>query len=397
MIDNLRKKYKVEKNNVENAYEYQLALKENKEYEQMVDNTFLQIATFFVKQHPNVKIAPPQGREKSKRSLRKKVENLEIERLCKLYSIEGLSKEDELELFSMILKRTRGKFKNEIKTIAIKEIKDLKPIDQIVKNEEIEEKIKTALLRIVKTRIERESFFNKEKLLEELENKYGQTAAKNTNQLANNLLHWESIEKCKQNEESIKKLHNPFEYLKVKDLRGFEIIIADYNDLFCTTLANEFAIELINNEELLENLNIQIVQDGYKHKEKQNGYLAEHIKMCYRDYPEYTFELQIRSIYREDLTRANGRAAHDKRSGKKRIFPNIKEREDFIEQLEDILPNYRVLKRDENGFKLHKCTMSQNMLEYYLGFAQIDDKEYKKAMQFIDEEENRKQEKTIGG
>ena len=411
-MNSLQNRYKIEENNIEKAYSYQLSLKNNEEYEKRVDNTFLEIATLFIKRYPNVKIAPPQGREKSNKSLRNKIENLEIERLCKLYAIEGLTQEEKVELFSMILKRTRGKLKNEIKTIAIGEIKDLKQIDKIV--------IKTALLRMARTKIEKGNAQNKEELLKELERKYGETAAKETNQLKNNLLHWETIEKCKEDATSLKELHQPFTYLKVKDLRGFEIIIADvpnnmeteneelkqllkereqvskekkaeYDDLCCTILANEFTMELINNEELLEKLNIQVLPNGYKHKEKQNGYLAEHIKFCYRDHPEYTFEVQFRSIYREDLTRANGKAAHDKRSGKKRVFPSVTNKSIFIEELKREVPIYRILKKKEDGFKIHKCTMAENMVEYYLGFVEVDSKEYRKAIQYIQEEqENQK-------
>lgn len=416
MINNLRQKYKVEKSNVEKAFEYQLALKENKEYEERVDNTFLQIVTFFVKTNPNVKIAPPQGREKSKKSLKKKIENLEIERLCKLYVIEGLTEGEKIELFSMILKNTQGRKKAEIKVVALKEIQDLKAIEKIIEDEEIEEKTKTALLRIIKTRIEEQNRPNKQELLEELEYRYGETAAIRTNKLANNLLKWDSIEKeCKNDEASLDKLHEPFEYLTTKDLRGFEIIIADvpkdietqneelkhllqerenvdesqktiYNDKCCTTLANDFANRLMKNEELLQELNIRILPNGYKHKEKQNGYLAEHIKFCYIDHPEYTFEFQIRSMYREDLTRANGIAAHDKRSGKKRIFPSVGNKEKFIQELEDTIPKYRILTNRKGTYELQKCPMTHNMLEYFLGFIKLDSKEYKKALQYLQEE-----------
>lgn len=419
-MNSLKNRYKMEENNIEKAYSYQLSLKNNEEYEKRVDNTFLEIATLFIKKYPRVKIAPPQGREKSKKSLKNKIENLEIERLCKLYAIEGLTQEEKVELFSMILERTRGKLKNEIKTIAIGEIKDLKQIDKIVKSRELEDKIKTALLRIARARIEKENAQNKEDLLKELERKYGETAAKETNQLKNNLLHWETIEKCKEDKTSLEELHQPFTYLTVKDLRGFEIIIAsvpsdieteneelkqilkereqasekkkaEYDDLCCTILANEFTMELINNEELLEKLNIQVLPNGYKHKEKQNGYLAEHIKFCYRDHPEYTFEVQFRSIYREDLTRANGKAAHDKRSGKKRVFPSVTNKSIFIEELKRVVPNYRILKQGRDGFQIHKCTMAENMVEYYLGFVEVDSKEYRKAIQYIKEEqENQK-------
>ena len=104
MAVDFRKKYKVPKSNVEKSYEYQLGLKSNEEYEKRVDSTFVQIITLFKSMYPNVTIETPVGREKSNKSLLTKIENLEIERLCKLYAIEGLSEQEKVELYEAILK-----------------------------------------------------------------------------------------------------------------------------------------------------------------------------------------------------------------------------------------------------------------------------------------------------
>lgn len=413
MQNNLRETYKVEKSNIEKSYEYQLGLKNNEEYKKRVDNTFITLARLFKKIYPNVKIESPRGREKSKKSLKNKIEKLEIERLCTLYSIEETTKEEKQSLYNLI----QGKLNRDQKEIAEKifsgEIENLKQIDNIMQ-EETEDHIKTALLRILNTNLKKE---NNQEMQKQLEEKYGETAARETKQLKNNLLHLENIENIDETE--IKKLHSPSEYLKAKDLRGFKFVITDvpddiqtnnenlkqliqkrkqapeeeksrYNDLCCITLAEDFAKQLINNEEWLEKRNIQVLPGGYKHKEKQNGYIAEHIKFCYRDHPEYTFEMQLRSIYREDISRANGEAAHDKRAGKKRIFPSTANKESFIEELENTLPEYTIIESENSEFKLRKCTMIENMLEYFLGyvdFDNLDSKEYKKAIQYIQEEE----------
>jgi len=70
---NFREKYKVQKTNIEKAYDYHLSLKNNKEYEQKVDNAFLATVNLFVKMYPNVSIEQPQVREKTAKSMKTKI------------------------------------------------------------------------------------------------------------------------------------------------------------------------------------------------------------------------------------------------------------------------------------------------------------------------------------
>lgn len=413
MPNTLREKYKVEKSNIEEAYEYALGLKYNIEYEKRVDDTFISLANLFKEMYPHVKIEPPRGREKSKQSVKNKIEKLEMERLCKLYAIGEISDKEILNLYILILNKERKIKINELKNIFNGEIENLKEIDRIMQEEEIEEHTKTAILRIANTRFIQG---NREDLQTELDEKYGEAAAEKTKQLKDNLLHWECIKNI--NDETRKKLHSPHEYLKVKDLRAFKFVVANvpdtiqtdnetlkeliekrkqapkeeqtkYNDLCCIELTKDFVDKLINDEEILEKLNVDILPDGHKHKQKQNGYIAEHIKFCFKDHPEYTFEMQLRSIYREDMSRANGKAAHDKRSGKKRRFPSTEDRKSFITELEETLPQYKMLKSENGKFKLEKCSKFESMLEYFLGYVNLDSKPFKKAIQYIEEEEQK--------
>ncbi len=414
MTNILNQKYKVEKNNIEKAYEYQLALKHNPEYEERVNNTFVDIVTLLKKEYPNIKLESPRGREKSYNSIKNKIIKLEIERLCKLYAIEGISQEEQENLYQLVINDIEQELQQMVKELLVAEIQDLNLLDTVMQEKEMPDHIKTAILRIIKTRIKRENVENRQELETQIEEKYGETAAKKSKQLKDNLLHWECIEEIEKH--GTEKLHCPFEYLNFKDLRGIKIIVADvpdsvepkgkelkelieqrkrapqeektqYNDLCCISLTKEFAGELMKNEEWLKKLNIMVLPEGYKHKEKQNGYIAEHIKFCYRDHPEYTFELQLRSMYREDLSRANGAAAHDKRSGKKRIFPNTENKQQFIEELRYRLPQYIMLKNENDEYSLHKCSIEESVLEYYLGYIKLDSEEYAKAVQYIREME----------
>ena len=190
---NIREKYKVEKSNVEESYEYQLALKNNEEYANMADQTLLQMANLFKEMYPNVKIEAPRGREKSSRSMRNKIQNLEIERLCKIYAIEDLSKDDQKLLFQSILKGTKNKYEDSIKRILFGKINNLKDIEKIVEDKEVPEKIKTALLRVANTRLIKEEIKNKENLQEELDKKYGKKKVEETGKLKYDLLKLDTI------------------------------------------------------------------------------------------------------------------------------------------------------------------------------------------------------------
>jgi len=340
MLNNLKERCKIQKSNVDKAYEYSLGLRYNEEYEKMVDNIFLEFANLFKEIYPNVSIEPPRGRVKSKKSIKNKIQKLEIERLCKLYAIGQISDEEKESLNSFLSNITK---KQTLEAI-------IKGIKENLSNEEIE------------------------------------------------------------------KLHSPLEYLKIKDLRAFKFVVVDvpddiqtenreliqaikkrkeclneekskYNDLCCIELTKDFASKLMKDKELLEKLNLEILPEGYKHKQKDNGYIAEHIKFCFRNHPEYTFEMQLRSIYREEISRANGKAAHDKRLGKKREFPSVEDKKTFIQELKNILPEYKMLKYEDKQFKLYKCTMFENMLEYFLGYVNLDSKEYKNALEYVKENE----------
>lgn len=418
MALNVKEAYKLQKSSKEEAYEYALALKNNEEYEKMVDQTFIEFMDLLKSTYPGIKIETPREREKSKKSIKNKIDKLEIERLCKLYAIGEITEQEKKDLYKYILNKIDINKKPRVKELLLNGITDLQQLYEIMEEQHIDNHIKTAILRIINTKLQNE---NKKELQLELDKKYGKKAAEESKMLKDDLLQWKCIENI--DEKTREKLHSPFEYLKIKDIRGIRFVIADipeninmqneklnqiiekrkqargqekskYNDLCCREITKDFANKLMQNEEWLEKLNIRIVTDGYKHKEKQNGYIAEHIKFSYINHPEYTFELQLRSIYREDISRVNGKAAHDKRSGKERNFPDVENKEEFIQELENTLPKYKVLEIKDGQYKLEKCNMIQNMLEYFLGYADfgnLDSEKYLKAIEYIKQNEEKEQ------
>lgn len=423
MIDTIKSRYKVDKSPDQISYEQQLGLKHNEEYKQRVEQTFLQIVNLFIGRYQGVSIEPPRGREKSLRSLKGKIDKLEIERLCKLYAIEGISSEEKQRLCNLIISKIDQNKKIDrteeitegINKIFYGKIESFEQIQNLVNQIQLSDNMKTACLRVAKIRLQNGELEKNEKIINSIEEQYGKEAAIREKKIEKNLLHWECVEEMQEDINMQEKLHKPMEYLKAKDLRAFKIVIANvpdeletdnirikriidkrnkahgeelkkYNDLCCIEVEKDFANYLLNNSELLKSLNVEIPNDGYKRKNKENGYIADHIKFRYIDHPEYTFELQLRSIYREELSRANGPAAHDKRSGKERIFPSVENKEVFLKELKERTPSYTILEDRPNGYNIKRCNLMENMLEYYLGYIKLNSKEHQKAMEYVRED-----------
>jgi len=432
-INNLRERYKVNKSNVEQAYEYQLGLKNDEKYEKRVDDTFVQITKIFKEMYPNVVIKPPKGRKKSNMSMRIKIHNMEIERLCKLYAIEGITDNQKTELCKQIIDSMQGKEKEKVIKILFGEIENLNDIDSIISTKEIPEKSKTALLRILKVRLRKENIENREFLENELDEKYGEKKVIKTGMLKDDLIRWSSIDQITPVKR--KNLNNPSEYLKIKDLMGMKLQIINvpddiktkseklieyiecrkqiekkiellksndktsenelkrledekqkYEDLCALEFVKEFSQILMTNNEILDRLNIRVIPEGYKHKEKQNGYIAEHIKFEYIDNPEYIFELQLHSAYRECLSRTNGSAAHDKRSGKAKVLLNLLNRIVFEKDVKDKIPEWRCVEQKNDGeYVLRKYSTLENINEYYAGCDKYTPERREKICKYINE------------
>ena len=410
---------------VQEAYERQLALKNNEVFDRRVEETFVEIANEIIEEYPNIRMEAPRLRVKSDNSLRGKIDKLEIDRLCKLFIIGDLEFKDEQRLVALLKDRLlvenendEVKHQNIIKDVFYSDIKNLDNIDDFMQDRNYSDNTKMALLRIYKTRLDNSVLQQEQKdeINNHLEENYGETAAIRENYPERNILHWECIEKMLAYKDEIKQLHKPLDFLKAKDLRGFKFIISDipddfvtdneklkellenkknapedekskWKDLCCIELGREIAEKIVSNEKLLKKINVCLIPNGYKHKKKTNGYIADHIKMCYRDHPEFIFEMQFRTMYREELSRANGKAAHDKRVGKKRIFPNISNKEKFMNEVEKRLPKYRILLKKDGKFALRRCTSLENMMQYYMGYVPLDSIEFHKAYEYLKDEE----------
>lgn len=416
MGNNFKDKMVVQKGPAKEAYEYAIGLKNNLEFQQNTENVFLAITRYIKENYPGVRIDIPKLREKSPKSIRGKIRRLELERLAKLYAIEGISKKEEqsfIDITKKIIKE--DKIENPKQMIqAIQELMyadieeiDIDKITNLLIIPEINEHSQTAFLRILKTRVEKSDRIDKEQILQQLERNYGEEAAIRENNAEVNKLRSENLEEIKQNKAEIERLHTPEEYLKAKDLLAMRFVFAQvpeetqakrYGDLEegikrrdnqLIAFTQQFANRLLADKEFLDKLGIELLPNAYKHKNKQNGYVAEHFKFRFKKHPEQIFELQLRSIYREDIAQV-GEAAHNKRAGKKRELPKMYTLKQFYEDIRDCVPRYTIIK----GGRAQKCTWVQNAMAYYQDNIDFNTSEYERILQAIQTEQKRIKERN---
>lgn len=428
-MSDIKEKYKIKKSPIQEAYERQIILKLNKEYEENVNKAYITIVEYFRKKYPTVSIYVPKAREKSPKSVLGKIKNLQIERISKLYAIGEVKKEEKDELLELLKERVEER--EDLGDSVIEDIRELlyenieemdimKFLIEVIETK-LSESTKTALLRILKYKLEESSLANKYIILQQLENRYGETRARQTGIPEDNLLRNESIEILKQDEEKRNQLHDIQEFLRAKDLKGMKIVIGTLPEEFQTTnealkeslyrrnkaiseeerqmydnksiieLSKEFVDNLAQNSEILEKMNAQVVKDSKKHKCKTNGYVADHIKFSIKGKKEQTFELQVKSIFVEEIAIGEGSAAHNRRPGKRRVLPNISYGINFIKELQYVLPKYESIEEKDGKYVIHKFSLLENTMSFFQKQLIPNTKEYKTVENIILEYENQRE------
>lgn len=388
---------KVQKSPIEISDEIQIGLANNEEYDKLTDKLCMSIYNYFLACNPNVSIENPRKRIKSPKSIHEKSKSRELERLSKLYIIEGLKSDEIEELYEIIEDRIQEKEqKNEdeilsnIKTLLEEDIKNI-DIERLLNNimvEQISNNTKKALLRILKSKIEKSEIKEKKQILKSLDERYGKKAAEKSGKPEDNKIKYESIEEIKKDKDRIQLLHDKIEYLKSEDLIGTKIVISDkkYNDKEMKTIAEKFIKKIVRDKKFLQENKIEVIPFSVKHKNKTNGYEAHHIKFRFIDNPEYTLELQVKSEYVENLSRGNGEASHENRPGKERILPSLDDKEKFKKEIQNKVPRYTLFYKENGQYKTtKKCNMTQNVIAYYEYELPIE--KYDKICEFLKEEE----------
>lgn len=396
MHNKFKQALKVEKSPIELSDEIQFGLANNEEYDKLTDELCMAIYNYFLACNPNVSIENPRKRIKSPKSIHEKSKSRELERLSKLYIIEGLENDEIEELYEIIKNRIQEKEQineNEIlgnvKTLLENDIEEL-DIEVFLNNimvDKISDNTKKALLRILRSKIEKSDLKGKKQILKSLDERYGKKAAEKSRKPEDNKIQYESIEAIRKDKDRIQLLHDKIGYLKSEDLIGTRIVISDkkYNDKEMKIIAEKFINKLIRDKKFLQKNGVEVIPFSLKHKNKTNGYEAEHVKFRFIDKSEYTLELQIKSEYVENLSRANGAASHENRPGKERVFPNLEDKEKFKKEVQYNVPRYTLFYKENGIYKTReKCSMRKNVIAYYESELPID--MYDKIYDFLPEE-----------
>lgn len=432
MVNSFKESCKVKRTPVEISNEIQFGLRQNEEYEKITDRQCEEILNFFSECYPQVSIEIPKKRKKTPKSINEKSKNKEIERLSKLYVIEGISNEEIEELYSLLEQRIyeseqldSNTILENINTLLKSDIKNLN-IEKLLENimvEQISNNTKKALLRILTSKIEKSDIKQKQEKIAMLEEKYGKKAQQRTRIPEDNIIEYEEIEQIRKNPYKLEALHKEVEYLKSSDLMGMKIIICDipsnietenkelkkiiqlrdkattkeeketYDNMATQEIAREFINKIAQDEKFLQRISAEVIPFSIKHKNKTNGYDAYHVKVRCINNPQYTLEIQAKSEYVENLSRGDGAASHEKRPGKKRIIPSTEYEEEFIKQLKHTVPEYTLFIKDENGYKARKCSMLENTLAYFENSLYPKMELYEKVVKII--KRNSEKEKQI--
>lgn len=396
MENEFKQALKVQKSPIELSDEIQFGLANNEEYDKLTDELCMAIYNYFLACNPNVSIEIPRKRIKSPKSIHEKSKSRELERLSKLYIIEGLENNEIEELYEIIKNRIQEKEQmneneilSNIKTLLEQDIEEL-DIEVFLNNimvEQISDNTKKALLRILKSKIEKSDLKGKKQILKSLDERYGKKAAEKSGKPEDNKIQYESIEAIRKDKNRTQLLHDKMGYLKSEDLIGTRIVISDkkYNDKEMKVISEKFINKLIRDKKFLQEHGIEVIPFSLKHKNKTNGYEAEHVKFRFINKPEYTLELQARSAYVENLSRGNGTASCEKRPGKERILPNLEDRKIFEKEIHYQVPRYTVFYKENGIYKTReKCSMRKNVIAYYESELPID--MYEKIYDFLPED-----------
>jgi hypothetical protein len=100
--EDLKSMYKIEKTELEKAFEKQMMLKKDPEYQDWAEKTAIKLIEYFENKYKGLEIEIPKLREKSAKSLYGKIKNLQIERLSKLYIIDEATEENKQDLYDFL-------------------------------------------------------------------------------------------------------------------------------------------------------------------------------------------------------------------------------------------------------------------------------------------------------
>lgn len=307
--------------------------------------------------------------------------------------------------------------------ISLKNLKDVE--HKLLDNSKLSKNTKTALVRLYYAKIKSSSIDLKDELIQNIHAKYGTGLAQRSHDPENDLLDYSKILEIENTDydmsntnfdnhyfSKLDRLIDEPEFLRCKDLIGMQIIISSIpegyksqneyiNNLLdmrskisnknskeyrncdnecMNAIATDFVNNLASSSEFLNLTNSKIIRDSIKHKNKVNGYVADHIKFELAGNPDYSLELQVKSKYVDQLSKGKGSAAHCARFGKERILPTILQKNNnkldnisnkdllqFCEELEYRLPKFTVFSKNIfNKYKPTDFSLIENIGSFYM-------------------------------
>ena len=156
-----------------------------------------------------------------------------------------------------------------------------------------------------------------------------------------------------------------------------------------------------------------LVRDSFKHKNKPNGYVAEHLKIEMEGNPSHPLEVQIKSKYVDAKCKPGQSASHAARIGKQRITPTLlddpyfsiallnpdlratymrvtpKESNvlnNFMTELDYLLPRYTVIEEDDRTHRMvaQDLTTVENATLFYDDLVLHDHTNVQRILQLIE-------------
>lgn len=163
----------------------------------------------------------------------------------------------------------------------------------------------------------------------------------------------------------------------IKDNTSLEFQALDQQCM--TEISRDFMSKLRNRStSWLRSTNSKIINSSYKHKDKTNGYIADHIKFELQQNPLYALELHVKSKYVEDISGNSGPASHSTRPGKERKFHEILLSDAplneypfsqivncFIDTINSLPLYMEFVKKPDNTYTVNKYSIMKNLNKYH--------------------------------
>lgn len=347
-----------------------------------------------------------------------KVTPVNYEQLSKLFA-ERVEESIEPEKREYTKKSIDALLFNKANKLNIEEIEN-----ELIKNKKLSRSSSVALVRILYSKVHASNLPNKDIILDNIDANFGAKAAEISGVPEDDILSYQSIKSIEQSKydltnkvfdnrynSKLDRLLDEQEFLKCKDLMGMQIIISSIPQDFQTgnyalqqliekrdlisdkssdeykrldqscmnAIAKDFVYRLEHmSYNWLTNNKSKIIRDSIKHKNKSNGYIAEHMKFELDNNPDYTLELQVKSKYVDEISRGKGSAAHSARSGKKRTLPPIFEESDkdvtklepgrlqaFKNNLDYLLPKFISFNKENGKYIPYELNRKENSFKFF--------------------------------